>query len=82
MSGDLGHSGLTFVITTYWKRARSQSGLTSMKSRRLAIGDALNWVLDELPEDAAAITHDGNTATLVIDWDKVPDEIRLGKKAS
>lgn len=82
MSADPGHSGVEFKVTTYWKRRRNQTGLTSMASRRMTLGEALNWVLDELPEGACAITHDGSKATLVIDWDQVPDEIREGKKAS
>ena len=67
-----------FTITTYWKRPRRQNGLTSMKSRRLTISRALDWVLDELRDTACAITSRGEVTTITIDWSKVPDAVRYG----
>jgi hypothetical protein len=71
-----------FRITTYWKRRRNEPGLTQMASERLAVSQALDWVLGELPADAVAIGHDQETdlATVIIDWGKVPDEIRYGRR--
>ena len=69
---------VTFQVTTYWQRRRSEPGLTRLSSERLVASQVLEWVLAELPEDALTVGHDLETdiATIVIDWGKVPDEIR------
>lgn len=80
---------VTFVVTTYWKLAKGETGATQMKSRRLDVGQALNWLLNEMPDDAIRIVmldSQGNelpeeTLTseyvrLDIDWTKVPESIR------
>lgn len=71
---------VTFQVTTYFKRPKGEAGLTRAGSVRLSAGDALGWILAELPEEAVTVDHDLNTdvATLVIDWGKVPEEIRYG----
>jgi hypothetical protein len=69
---------VSFRITTYYKRKRNEAGLTQKASIRIDLGETLNWVLDELPDEAYDITHQDNVATLVIDWNKVPEEIRSG----
>lgn len=71
---------VTFQVTTYFKRPKGEPGLTRIGSRRLSLGTALDWVLDEIPEEAIKVDHDLNTdvATVVIDWSKVPDDIRYG----
>lgn len=72
---------VTFQITTYYKRPRNEPGVTRAGSVRLALGEALDWVIGELPEDAIKITpetDEGDSVTIVIDWTKVPDEIRAG----
>jgi hypothetical protein len=73
---------VTFQVTTYWKRPKGETGLTRAGSVRLSAGDALGWVLAELPGEAVTVDHDLNTdvATLVIDWSKVPYEIRDGRQ--
>ncbi len=73
---------VSFKITTYWKRPRNEPGLTSRSSRRLQAGEALDWIVRELPEEAITMTHDHggehDAVTLRIDWTKVPEEIRAG----
>lgn len=73
---------VSFRITTYWKRKRGEPGLTNMSSRRLQLGEALNWVMQELPDEAITVDHDfegdNDKVTIVIDWAKVPEEIRAG----
>lgn len=71
---------VTFQVTTYFKRPKGEPGLTRIGSRRLSLGEAVDWVLNQLSDDAVKIDHDLNTdvATIVIDWSKVPDEIRYG----
>jgi len=69
---------VTFRVTTYYKRKRNEPGLTQKASIRIDLGETLNWVLGELPDEAYNVTHEGNVATLVIDWNKVPYEIRSG----
>ena len=71
---------VSFAVTTYFKRPRGESGLTRVASLRLSLGDAVDWILSELPDEAITVNHDLNTdlAHIVIDWSKVPDEIRYG----
>lgn len=65
----------TFRITTYWKRPRGQPGITQLASRRLTPAEALQWVLDELPEDAvSAIPGTGTLLVLTIDAAKLNDK--------
>jgi hypothetical protein len=78
---------VTFRITTYWKRKRSEPGLTQMGSQRLNIGQALSWICDELPDEAWAVERLDSPqgpldrVQITIDWSKVPDEIQSGKPA-
>jgi hypothetical protein len=71
----------TFRVTTYYKLARDEAGLTHIASQRVPASQALEWVLDELPEDAWSIEQDLNTdkVTISIDWSQVPDSIRYPK---
>jgi hypothetical protein len=66
---------VSFRVTTYWKRGRSEPGMTNMSSRRLCLDEALAWVLDELGDDAVTI-EPGETGKITIDWSKVPVEVR------
>lgn len=70
---------VTFRVTTYWKRKRGEGGLTQVASQRLMIGQALDWILGELPDEAWEVTEVDDKVTLVIDWNKVPAEIRIGR---
>lgn len=80
---------VTFIITTYRKLARNETGLTQMKSRRLDLGQALEWLINELPEDATRVvmidaqgnelpeeTLTSEYVRLDINWLKVPESIR------
>lgn len=70
-----------FKITTYYKLKRGQFGPTSMTSKRLVLGRALDWVLGEFPDEAVIISnHDPDLTTVTIDWSKVPPEIRYGAR--
>jgi hypothetical protein len=71
---------VSFRISTYWRRRRSEPGLTRMDSQRLLLSQALDWVLGELPDEAAAVVHDTSADVTVIriDWNLVPDQIRYG----
>lgn len=72
---------VSFRVATHYKIPRGQAGLTQMGSKRLNLGDALDWILAELPEDSITITpetDEGDKVTIVIDWANVPDEIRAG----
>jgi hypothetical protein len=72
---------VSFRITTYTKLAKGESGLTQMNSARLCASEVIDWVLNELPEDAVTISHDesGHVTTTVIDWSLVPDHVRYPK---
>lgn len=76
---------VSFRITTHWKRPRSEPGLTRLDSQRMDIGRALGWVLSALPEDSYEMRFEGQEAdgsaaktTVVIDWAKVPAEVKDG----
>lgn len=71
---------VSFRVSTYWKRRRNEPGMTRLDSRRLLLSQALDWVLNELPDEAVMIDHDRVTdiASIRIDWNLVPDEIRYG----
>jgi hypothetical protein len=72
---------VSFRVSTYYKLPRGQAGITHLDSQRLNLGEALDWIAAELPEDAVTITpetDEGDKVTIVIDWAKVPDEIRAG----
>jgi hypothetical protein len=73
---------VSFRITTYWKRKRSETGLTQMASRRLVLSEVLDWVLAELPEEALTVEPDdtGGNVVIRICWDLVPAEIRYGRR--
>lgn len=67
---------LSFRLDTYWKRPRGEAGPTSMSSRRLALPEVLELLLQQLTDDEYSMTRSGTVTTLVIDWSKVPEEIR------
>lgn len=75
---------VSFKITTYFKRPRSEGGRTATESHRLDIGAAIGWLLAELPDGSHQMTHEGKDGTgaakttIVIDWTKVPAEIKDG----
>ena len=70
---------VTFRVFTYFRLAKGETGLTQMSTQRVPASLALDWVLNELPEDAVTISYSGDedeVSTTVIDWSKVPDSIR------
>lgn len=72
---------VSFRVTTYWKRRRGEPGLTQMASRRMDLGEALDWVLAELPAEAVNVesgTGAADRVHIVIDWAMVPAEVRRG----
>lgn len=75
---------VTFRITTYFKRPRGEAGITQLATRRVSVGEALDWILNEIPEDALTLTPDtegdNDAVTVRIDWAKVPMEIRDGTR--
>ena len=83
---------VSFVVTTYCKLAKDETGITQVGTRRVPMATALDWILRELPEEAFKIFYldaEGNAmewtdgmspisdhVRLEIDWLKVPDSIR------
>lgn len=62
----------TFRITTYFKRKRGAPGVRQVSSVRLTHGQALDWLLGALPDEAWTVEHNGAVSVLTIDWAKVP----------
>lgn len=48
---------LSYRITSHWKRKRGEPGLTQRGSVRLDAADTINWILNDLPEEASEIDH-------------------------
>lgn len=82
-------AAVSFIVKTYSKLARGETGVTQVASRRLCAGDAITWILDSFPEEAVQIVYlaaDGSEppeelfvserVRLDIDWTKVPESIR------
>lgn len=72
---------VSFRVTTYRKLPKGEPGVTLVASQRLNAAQALEWILDELPDDAWSVEHDdsvvpGGKITLHLNWSKVPDSIR------
>ena len=73
---------VSFRVTSYWKLAKDEPGMTQAGSLRLTLAQALNWILAELPDDAWTVSHEDTSeapwekVTLTIDWSKIPDSIR------
>jgi hypothetical protein len=78
-AGEPGAVPVTFRLTTYWKRGRDEHGITRFSTRRIDLHDALGLILGQLPDDAMTVElNEGSSdvTTIVIDWARVPDEIR------
>lgn len=69
---------VSFRVTIYWRRKRGEPGLTNMQSRRLNLEQALNLIVDQIPDEALAIRNEGGKTVVVINWAKVPEEIANG----
>jgi hypothetical protein len=70
---------VTFRITSYWKLAKGETGLTQAASLRIGARTALDWILAEFPEDAVKIGYADGKTTIVIDWASVPEGVRNPK---
>jgi len=67
---------VSFRLSTYWKLPKGASGYTHVDSRRIALSEVLDLLLENLTEKEARIDTDGTVTVLTIDWSKVPMEIR------
>lgn len=67
---------VSFRLSTYWKLARGQHGPTRIDSRRLCLSEVLDAALQQLSDGECTIDTKGPVTTIVIDWSKVPQEIR------
>ena len=81
---------VSFIVTTYRKLAKGETGFTQMGSLRVPASTAIGWILDELPDEAVKVTYpralrrDGSDEAysmtrITIDWLKVPDAVRHPK---
>ena len=67
---------LSFRLSTYGKLPKGMPGLTRVDSRRLALSEVLGLLLDQLTDGEAVMEDKDAVTTIVIDWSKVPEEIR------
>lgn len=69
---------VSFTVGIYRKLAKDEVGLTSLTTRRIPLGTALEVICDELPDEAWTVTRpddEGDVVNIRIDWSKVPDGI-------
>lgn len=67
---------VSFRLSTYWKLAKGQYGVTHADSRRIALSEVLDLLWPHLSEEELTVSQDGAVTTVVIDWSKVPMEVR------
>lgn len=67
---------VSFRLSTYWKLAKGQAGITHTDTRRASLSEVLDLLLQQLGEDECSLENNGSVSTIVIDWSKVPLEIR------
>jgi hypothetical protein len=77
-------TSLTHQITTRYKLAKEEHGLTVLNTRQMGSGTAIQWILDtlmEANEAAVEVAHenDGKTAIIKIHWDKLPEYVSSPK---
>jgi hypothetical protein len=75
---------VTYRVSSYYKLAKGEAGVTSESSLRLDAAEALSWILSDMPDEAYEAVHDQSAAdwhkvTITIDWTKVPDSVRAPK---
>ena len=76
---------VSFIVSTYYKLAKGETGLTNMATRRVDAGTALTWILNEIPDEALTVTREPSgengwdIVSLRLDCSKVPDSVRLPK---
>ena len=67
---------VSFRVSTYWKLPRGTAGVTQVDSKRVSLPQALLLLFQQLSEQEMTLTDEGQVTTIVIDWSKVPEEIR------
>jgi len=67
---------VSFRLSTYWKLPPRTAGITHVDSRRIALSEVLDLLIENLTEEEATISTDGTVTVLTIDWSRVPMEIR------
>jgi hypothetical protein len=69
---------LWFRVSTRRILDKDERGWTSVDSRSLSLGRALNWILEALPEENVLTDYDeeGGLLTMMIDWKGLPQTIR------
>lgn len=67
---------VSFRLSTYWKLGKDRYGPTHVDSKRISLPEVLGLLWPHLSEEELAVSQDGAVTTIVIDWAKVPMEIR------
>lgn len=67
---------VSFRLSTYWKLRKDQYGATHVDTRRVCLSEVLDLLLQQLGDDECTLENNGSVSTIVIDWSKVPEEIR------
>jgi hypothetical protein len=71
---------VTFVVNTYVKLSKDETGITNAATRRVPANIAIDWILGEFPEEAVSFEAlPGGAERITIDWPKVPGYLRNPK---
>jgi hypothetical protein len=71
---------VSFIVNTYVKLAKGETGITNAATRHVAANIAIDWILSEFPEDAVSFeAMPGGAERITIDWPKVPEYLRNPK---
>ena len=72
---------VSFVVTTYYKLAKDETGVTRQGTVRIPLGTALEWVLRELPDDAFKVFYLDSDGNPMAEWtgpeSPVSDHVRM-----
>jgi hypothetical protein len=63
----------THRITTYFKLAKDEVGLTQIGSKRLGTIDALDWIIAHAPKGVITIEPGQHKTVLTVDLDKAEE---------
>ena len=63
---------VTFRVTTYYKLAKGETGITQWDSQRLSVSQALDVIINEFPDEAVEVKAQPGQVTITIDWSKTP----------
>ena len=66
-------STVTHRITTYFKLAKGETGLTQIGTKRIGTVDALDWVIGHAPEGVLTVEPGEHETVIRVNLDKAEE---------